>query len=140
MGITRDDGNQKSPIIKIYDFNKVGTDILDQKKSKYLSKSATYRRAMVHFFFLMNTIHCNAVTMCAIKHGKSLGKISTFDIGWDLVVSLVKPFIEIRPSVGLGISLCSKLSVNLGKNVNESVEAEAYEYPRSGETKQRYNI
>ena len=55
-------------------------------------------------------------------------------------MSLVKPFIEIRPAVGLRIGLRSKISVILGRNVDGSVEAEAYEYPRFGETNQRCNI
>lgn len=89
---------------------------------------------MVDFFFLLDTIHCNAVTMYAIKHGKPFGKISAFDIGWDLVMSLVKPFIVIRPNAGLHIGLRSNISVILGRNVDESVEAEAYEYPWFGKT------
>ena len=136
MGIARNDGKQKPAIIKFYDFTKDGTDILDQKISKYLCKSVTRSWAMVHFFFLLDTIRCNALTMYAIKHGKPLSKISAFDIGWDIVMNLVKPFIEIRPTVGLGIGLCSKISVGRGRNVDESVEAEAYEYHQFGETKQ----
>ena len=70
---------------------------------------------MVHFFFLLDTIPCNALTMYAIKHGKPLGKISTFDIGWDVIMSLVKPFIEIRPTVGLEIGLLAKFKLFLGE-------------------------
>ena len=74
---------------------------------------------MANFFFLLDTIHCNALTMYAIKHGKPLGEISAFDIGWDLVMSLVKPFIETRLTVTLGIGLHCKISVILGRNVDE---------------------
>ena len=66
---------------------------------------------MVSFFVLLHTICCNALTMYAIKHGKPLGKISAFEIGWHLVMSLVKPFFETRPPVGLGIGLSCKMSV-----------------------------
>ena len=107
---------------------------MDQKTSKYSCKSVTHRWTMVDFFFLLDTIHCNAVTMYAIKHGKPFGKISAFDIGWDLVMSLVKPFYEIRPNVGLRIGLRSNIFVILGRNVDESVEAEAHEYPWFGKT------
>ena len=95
---------------------------------------------MVYFFFLLHTICCNALTMYAIKHGKLLGKISAFKIGWHLVMSLIKPFFETRPPVGLGIGLRSKISVILGRNFDEIIEAEAYEHPRFGETKQRCNV
>ena len=43
MGITRDNGKQKPVIIKFYDFTKKGTDILDQKISKYLCKAVNHR-------------------------------------------------------------------------------------------------
>ena len=95
---------------------------------------------MVPFFSLLDTIPCNAVTMYEIKHGKPHGKISAFNIGWDLVMSLVKPFTEVKPAVRLQIGLRSKVFVIIGRNNNESVEAEAYEYPRFGETKQQCNI
>ena len=141
MGITQDDGKKRKPaIINFYDFTKGGTDILDQKTSKYLCKSVTHRWTTIHFFFLLDTIRCNALTMYAIKRSKPFGKISAFGIGWDLVMSLVKPFIEIRPTVGLRIGLRSKISAILGGNLNESVEAEAYEYSCFGKTKQWYNI
>ena len=90
---------------------------------------------MVHFFFLLDTTCCNALTMYSIKHGKPLGKISALDIGWDLVMSLVKAFIEIKPTDGLGIGLHSKISVIVVRTADESVEAEAYEYPLFGEKK-----
>lgn len=95
---------------------------------------------MVSFFFLLHTIYCNALAMYAIKDGKPLGKISAFEIGWHLVMRLVKPFFETRPPLGLGIGQRSKMSVILGRNVDEIIEAEVYEHPRFGETKQRYNI
>ena len=55
-------------------------------------------------------------------------------------MSLIKPFNEIRPTVGLGVALRSKISVIPRRINDESVEAEAYEYPRFGETKQQCNI
>ena len=125
MGITRDDGKQKSVIIKFYDFTKGGKDILDQKISKYLCKLVAHRWTMVPFFSLLDAIACNAVTMYEIKHGKPHGKINAFKIGWDLVMCLVQPFIEVRPAVRLGIGLRSKVFLIIGRNNNEIVEAEA---------------
>ena len=51
MGITRDDGKQKPAIIKFYDFTKGGTDVMDQKISKYSCKSLTHCWTMIHFFY-----------------------------------------------------------------------------------------
>ena len=47
MGVTRDDGKRKPAIIKFYDFTKGGTDIVDQKMSKYSTKSTTPKWTMV---------------------------------------------------------------------------------------------
>ena len=52
--------------------------------------------------------------MYAIKHGKPLCRISAFDIGLDLVMSLVKPFIEIRRTVGLELVYVVKSLLFLG--------------------------
>ena len=140
-GITHDGRKRKPAIVKFYDFTTGGIDILDQKISKYSCKSVTQPWTMVHFFFLMDTIYCNALTLYAIKHGKTLHKINAFDNGWDLFMSLVKPFIAERPTVGLGIGLQNKISVMLGRNTDEFVEADDnVEYPCYGERKQRCDI
>ena len=64
MDITSDNGKQKPAIIKFYDFTKRGTDVMDQKISKYSCKLLTHRWTMIHFFFLMHSIRCNAGTSC----------------------------------------------------------------------------
>ena len=92
MGITCDDGKQKAAIIKFYDFKKGGTDVMDQKISKYSCKLLTHRWTMIHFFFLMDTIRCNAIVLHAIKHKKPLRKFNSSDTGWELALSLVRPF------------------------------------------------
>ena len=65
----------------------------------------------------MNTIHYNALILYAIKHGKTLNKVNAFDNGWDLVLSLVKPFIAKRPTVGWGIGLMSLLKLMIMLNI-----------------------
>jgi len=111
MGITRDDGKLKPAVIKFYDFTKGGTDIVDQKISKYSCKSVTNKWTMVHFYFLLDTIRCNALTLYAIKHNKSLSQVNSFSNGWELVTSLVKPFIAARPTIGLNLNTRSKMSI-----------------------------
>ena len=49
--VTCADRKRQPAIIKFYDFTKGGTDILDQKISKYSCKSLRQRWTMVHFFF-----------------------------------------------------------------------------------------
>ena len=102
MGMTRDDGKQKPAIINFYDFTKGEADAMDQKISKYSCKSLTHRWTMINFFFLMDTICCNAMVLHAIKEKKPFRKSNSSDIGWELVLALVRHFMAVRPTVGLG--------------------------------------
>ena len=54
-------------------------------------------------------------------------------------ISLVKPFLAERPTVGLGIGLQNKISIMLRRNADETIE-DNVEYPRYGERKQRCDI
>ena len=83
------------------------------------------------FFFSIDTIRWNALTLYVIKHGKTIRKTNAFDNRLDLIMSLVKPFIAERPTVGLEIGLRNKISIILGRNADEAVEADCdVEYPR----------
>ena len=53
----------------------------------------------------MDTIRCNAMVLHAIKHKKPLRKPKCFDIGWELALALVKPFMIARPAVGLDMEI-----------------------------------
>ena len=56
---------------------------------------------MVHFNYLLDTIRCNALSLLAIKLDKSLKKVNSFDVGFELLMSLVKPFVAGRSINGL---------------------------------------
>ena len=102
---------------------------MDQKISKYSCKLLTHRWTTIHFFFLMDTIHCNAMVFHAIKHKKPLRKPNSFDIGWEIVLALVKSFIAARPTVGLGQALKSKIAIFVQKNSDESTPRPADGFP-----------
>ena len=67
----------------------------------------------------MDTIRCNAMVLHAIKHEKPLRKSNYFDIGWELVLALVRPFMAARPTVGLGQALKNKIAIFVQKNSDE---------------------
>ena len=140
MGITRNNGKHKPAIIKFYDFTKGGTDVMDQKTSKYFCKSLTHCWTMIHFFFLMDTIRCNAMVLDAIKHKKLLRKSNSFDIGWELVTALVRPFMAARPTVGLGQALKNKIATFVQKNSDGPAPRPANSFSRYSERKQRCSI
>ena len=85
LGITIDDQKQKPSIIKFYDFIKGGTDVMDMKIGRFSCKPLTHRWTMVHFYFLLVTTRCNALTLFAFKKG--LHKIDSFDTCWQVVLS-----------------------------------------------------
>ena len=84
---------------------------MDQKISKYSCRLLTHRWTMIHFFFLMDTIWCNAMVIHAIKHKKPLRKSNSFDIVWEFVLSLVRPLMAARPTVGWGQALKNKIAI-----------------------------
>ena len=43
LAVTKDDGKRKPSIIKLYDFTKIGTDIVDQRNAKITTKAKSSR-------------------------------------------------------------------------------------------------
>ena len=141
LRITHDDGKLKPAIIKSYDFMKGLTDIVDKKISKYSCKSILNRWRMVNFFYILDTIRCNAITLYALKHIKNPRKVDSFDIAWELVMNLVRPQIEAIPRVALHSSLLSNMSFILGKEVEPTpTPTNTDMLPQRGQTNQRCEI
>ena len=113
---------------------------MDQKISKYSCKLLTHRWTMIHFFFLMDTIRCNAMVLHAIKHKKPLRKSNSFDIGCDLALALVRPFMDARPTVVLGQALKNKIAIFVQKNFEEPAPRPANGYSQYSKIKQRCSI
>ena len=75
----------------------------------------------------------------AVKHKKPLRKSNSFDISWELVLALVRPFMTARPSVGLGQALKKKIAIFVQKNSGEPAPRPAG-YSQYSERKQRCSI
>ena len=54
LGTTKDE-KKKPAIIKVYDFTKGRTDIMDQRFGNYTTKSKTKKWTKVVFFFILDT-------------------------------------------------------------------------------------
>lgn len=92
--VTQDNGKRKPQIYKFYDFTKGGTDIVDQKASQFSRKSKYLKWEMTAFFYIFDTTRMNASTMFALKQRNNLCKMNSFDVGFDLALSLVIPEIS----------------------------------------------
>ena len=76
----------------------------------------------------------------AIKHEKPLRKSNSFDIGWELALALVIPFMAARPTVGLGQALKNKIVIFVQKNSDQPAPSLADGYSQYSERKQRCSI
>ena len=74
------------------------------------------------------------------KHKKPLCKFNSFDIGWDLVVALVRLFMTARPTVDLGQALKYKIAIFVHKNSDKPAPRPAGGYSRYSERKPRCSI
>ena len=114
IGTTTDDKKKKPAILKLYDFTKGGTDIVDQRAQTYTTKAKSNRWTMVSFYFLLDTCRVNASTIYAMNNGQNPRNVDSFDFGWDLVEALTMPFIRQRQIHGLSVPVQRKISTALG--------------------------
>ena len=103
-------------LYKLYDFTKGGTDIVDQKISFFSCKPNPRRLPIVAFSFFLDTCPINASTVLALDQGKDPRKQDSYDFGFDLVMELVRPFIEIRSRNGLSSDITRKIKLVLGES------------------------
>ena len=52
LGVTTDENKRKPAILKLYDFTKGGTDVVDQKLGTYTVKSKSRKWTLVAFSYL----------------------------------------------------------------------------------------
>ena len=93
MGITKDDEKKKPAIIKLYDFTKGGTDIVDQKMSSYSVKPKSSKWTICSFSYILDVARVNATTVTFLNNKMSPKTQSneSFKIAWDLGMSLILP-------------------------------------------------
>ena len=114
LGISKD-VKPKPALYKLYDYTKGGTDIVDQKISFYSCKPKSRKWTIVAFSYLMDTCRVNASTIMALNNGIDPRKLNSFNFGFDLVLELVRPFIEQRSRNGLTSDIVRKIKLVLGE-------------------------
>eukprot|EP00112_Aurelia_sp_Birch-Aquarium-sp1_P019687 Seg4924.2 transcript_id=Seg4924.2/GoldUCD/mRNA.D3Y31 product="PiggyBac transposable element-derived protein 2" protein_id=Seg4924.2/GoldUCD/D3Y31 len=115
QGVTHDDGKKKPALYKLYDFTKGGTDIVDQRMGGYTCKAKSRKWSMVAFYFIIDESRVNASTVLAIKEKQDPRSIDSFEFGWELGMSLVKPCIQRRSASGLSVPVQMKIQFSLGE-------------------------
>ena len=62
IGVTKDDGKKNPATIKLYDFTKVGTDIIDQRMLAYIVKPKSSKWTICAFSYMLDVARVNAPT------------------------------------------------------------------------------
>ena len=88
---------------------------MDQINDFHTCRTQTYRWDLVVLFYILDTIKTNSKTVWCLKNNKDTSSCKSFQIGWDLVNSLVKPFIENRCINGLPNQVIQKIENVLEK-------------------------
>ena len=134
FGITKDDGKKKPAHYKLYDFRKGGTDECDKRAETYSCKPKSRKWTIVAFSYVLDMARINASTILALNKGQSprRSKLSSFDFCWNLLKSLVLPFIESRSMNGLTGATQLKIEIVTGKSVSRkrAIGAEENEPPK----------
>ena len=106
--VTLDDNKCKPAIIKLYDFCKSGTDLVDQRASKYCTAIKSNKWTKKHFCFTLDIGRINSQTIWALNNDLEPRKVNSFSYGWELASSLVVPHMKKRRSTsGLQESITS---------------------------------
>ena len=71
-------------------------------------------------YFILETTRVNAQTMLALHEKKDPRKTNSFEIGFDLVMSLVRPELERRPRFGLQKNIISKINLYVNQKDDDN--------------------
>ena len=115
-GVTMDDNVRKPALLKLYDFTKGGTDVVDQRMSrrKYSTKAKTNRWTMVAFYYLLDTARINAQTIWSLNNGLNPRKTNSYEFGMKVAKALFMPMIMTHPVVGLSSKIRSLCHIVTG--------------------------
>ena len=96
-----------------------GTDIIDQRAQFYMCKPKSSRWTISVFSYVLDTSRINASTVWSMNNNENPRKIDSIGFGWELVKSLVVPYVNQRSVNGLSRSIQNKMSlVVVGKQVD----------------------
>ena len=120
LGTTKDE-KKKPAIIKVYDFTKGRTDIMDQRFGNYTTKSKTKKWTKVVFFYILETTCVNAQTIYRLVMDIEPRLSNSFAFAMKLVRALIIPRIENRPLVGLSSKIHNKMTMTLGRDIKPHI-------------------
>ena len=114
LGVTKDDGKSKLAIIKLYDYTKGGTDIVDQKIGKYSVKPKASKWTVCAFSYILDITRVNVVTLSRLNDSKSPKAHRNkffFLFGWNLAMQLILPHLCHRHESSNHLRKCTQESI-----------------------------
>ena len=113
LGITRDDGKMKPAAIKVYDFSKGGTDIVDQRVDSYTSATKSRRWPIKSLSCMLDKTRVNAQSVYCLNTGKNpRSGVDSRRFGWEMAKSLLLPHMKRRKECnGLSRSVRNKMAI-----------------------------
>ena len=109
LGTVKDNLRLKPATYKLYDYTKVGTDIIDQRMNFYSSETKFRRWTMTAFAYVLDTCRVNAFTVIALNQSIEPRNTNSFDFEITLVLQLVRQFVALRSKWGLSKSIQDKI-------------------------------
>ena len=76
-GKTKNDRKQKPALLKLYDFTKGGTDIVDQLIDYYTTRAASRRWDIIAFYYILDTVRVNGKTVWCLSQNQEPQKGNT---------------------------------------------------------------
>ena len=106
---------QKPALLKLCDFTKGGTDIVDQLIDYYTTRAASRRWDIIAFYYILDTVRVNARKVLYLSQNQEPSKCNTHQFAWKLASALVKSFMEQRDLNGLSKSIVANINNILGR-------------------------
>ena len=92
--------------------------MIDQRAQFYTCKPKSSRWTISVFSYVLDTSRINASTVWSISNNENPRKIDSIGFGWELVKSLVVPYVNQKSVDGLSRSIQNKISLVVGKRVD----------------------
>lgn len=86
LGTTLDDGKHKPALLKLYDFTKGSTDVMDQRMSSYSTNTKAKRWTLAAFSYLLDTARVNSQTLWSLNNAHNPIKTNSFNFAYDLAI------------------------------------------------------
>ena len=78
LGVTMDDGKHKPAILKLCDFTKGGTDVVDQRMGKYAVNTTANRWTIPVFSYLLDAARVNSQSQWSLTNDRQPSEGNSF--------------------------------------------------------------